>query len=108
MKKLIAALLAGTMIFALLSSCKGGDDTSSTNSDGGAEEKAPFVLADTVLDLGEGGDFAGEKSPIRCEENSSVYKGSSYGTGDDYCVRATGTAYALFRKNNVPAGKYIT
>jgi hypothetical protein len=108
MKKLIAALLAGTMIFALLSSCKGGDDTSSTNSDGGAEEKAPFVLADTVLDLGEGGDFAGEKSPIRCEENSSVYKGSSYGTGDDYCVRATGTAYALFRKNNIPAGKYIT
>ncbi len=109
MKKFLAALLAGSMVFALLSGCKSdiGDNSSTPSGDEGTE-KAPFVLADTVVDYGEGGDFAGEDSPIRCEENSSIYKGSSYGKGDDYCVRATGTAYALFRKNNLPAGKYIT
>lgn len=108
MKKFLAIFLAVTMLLGILSGCGDTGDTSSVASEGGEQvQKEPFVLATSITNLVEGGDFASEKSPFRCVDNISVYNGSSRGAGDKYCLRATGTSYCIMKKSNVEGGKYI-
>lgn len=106
--RILSIVLLGSMIFGILSGCKEDKTGSSSTPTEQPVTKEPFVLADTVENLAEGGDFAGEKSPMRANEKSEIYTGSSHGSGDNKCIRATGTAYAIFKKSDLPAGKYVT
>ncbi len=108
MKKFLSVLLAALMLLSVLAGCRDPEGSSSTDStpDEIVTERAPFVLATSINSLFEGGDMAGEECPFRCVDEIGVFSGSSYGKGDNKCIRATGTGYAIFKKSNVPAGKY--
>ena len=108
MKKFLSVLLAALMLLSVFTGCRPSEgDTSSTDSaPGEVVEKEPFVLATALNSLIVGGDMASEDCPFRCVDEIGVVSGSSYGKGDNKCIRATGTGYCIFKKSNIPGGKY--
>ena len=106
MKKFLSVLLLVSMLLSILAGCR-GDGSSSLSSGDEQTAKEPFVLATKIDDLIVGGDFAGAKNPFRCVNEIELYEGSSKGTADNNCLRATGTSYCIAKYTNVAGGKYI-
>ena len=108
MKKFLSVILAALMLLSVLAGCRDTEGGSSAIDSAPSDEtvKEPFVLATSLNSLFEGGDMAGEDCPFRCVDEIGVYTGSSYGKGDNKCIRATGTGYCIVKKSNIPSGKY--